>query len=128
MITPSDIRQIFPEFTNAADYPDAQIQFWIDLAYKMMSLDRWDDLLDQGVTLFVAHHLALARREYLASLSGGAPGAVSGIVTSKSVDKVSVSYDVSSVGYAAAGFWNMTTYGIRYWRLITMVGAGGIQL
>jgi hypothetical protein len=54
--------------------------------------------------------------------------AASGIVSSKSVDKVSVSYDTSGAMEAGAGHWNLTTYGTRYIRLVKLVGAGPLQI
>ncbi|ECC3368559.1 TPA: DUF4054 domain-containing protein, partial [Escherichia coli] len=48
--------------------------------------------------------------------------------SSKSVDKVSVSYDTSATLNPDAGFWNNTRYGAEFYQLITMFGAGGRQL
>lgn len=122
------MRQIFPEFLDPTIYPDQQIQFWLDVAAKMLNADRWYDLLDNGMYLFTAHHLVIARRDQVAAESGGAVGGIQGAVSSKTVDKVSVSYEANSVLYDDAGFWNGTTYGVQYWNLVRMVGAGGIQL
>lgn len=121
-------RQDFPEFASTTDYPDAQVQFWLGVGGKLLRADRWFDLLDQGLELFTAHHLAIQAKDKKTSVAGGIPGAVQGQQTSKSVDKVSVSYDTSKVSYEDAGFWNMTSYGIQYWNLLMMVGAGGVQL
>jgi len=118
-------RQIFPEFITT---PDPAIDFWLNLGKKQLNADRWDDLLNEGLALFTAHHLAIAERDRRTADAGGVPGALQGNVTAKSVDKVSVSYDTSSGTYADAGFWNLTNYGVRYWNLMQMVGAGGIQM
>lgn len=128
MTTVASFRAAFPEFASTTDYPDAQVQFWLDLAAKLLNVDRWYDLLDQGTMLFTAHNLAISRRDQLAGSSGGIPGAIQGAIASKSVDKVSVSYEANSALYEDAGFWNLTSYGLRYWNLVRMVGAGGIQL
>jgi hypothetical protein len=128
MVTIAQFRAAFPEFASTANYPDAQVQFWLDVAAKLLNVDRWYDLFDQGAMLFSAHHLVIARRDQLAGSSGGMPGAIQGAVASKSVDKVSVSYQNDSSLYQDAGFWNLTSYGLQYWNLVRMVGAGGIQL
>jgi hypothetical protein len=39
---------------------------------------------------------------------------------------VSVSYDTAAVTLTDAGHWNATTYGIQFWQLQQMAGAGGI--
>jgi hypothetical protein len=124
----STFRQDFPEFANTTDYPDAQVTFWLGVGGKLLRAERWFDLLDQGLELFTAHHLAIGAKDQATASAGGIPGAVQGNVSSKSVDKVSVSYDASRVTYDDAGFWNMTTYGLRYWNLLMLVGAGGVQL
>lgn len=122
-------RTDFPEFANATTYPDATVNFYIGLATAMVNPDVWVDQADYGIALFVAHHLVLATRESKAAAVGQIPGkSIQGITASKSVDKVSVSYDASSVRYEGAGFWNATSYGIQFFRLIRIFGAGGVQL
>ena len=51
-----------------------------------------------------------------------------GVLTSKSVDKVSASYDVSGVIDPDAGFWNNTGYGREFYWWWSMSGAGGRQI
>ena len=94
----------------------------------MLNADRWGDTLDYGLGLFVAHHLAIASRDEKAAAAGATPGATPGVVTSKSVDKVSVSYDGGLGTYEGAGFWNQTNYGVRFFQLARMIGAGGYQI
>lgn len=127
-VTPTTFREHFPEFSSTATYPDAQVQFWITVAEKLLPADRWFDLIDEGVELFTAHHLAIGKRDKDTADVGGTPGTINGPQTSKSVDKVSASFDTGAVTYQGAGFWNGTMYGIRFWRLAMMVGAGGVQL
>lgn len=127
-MTPAEFRAILPEFSCTSSYPDTQIQFWIDFAGVMVNAERWDTLVDQGTAYLTAHHLAISKRDQAAAEGGGIPGAVNGVVTAKSVDKVSVSYDASTVTLADAGFWNMSSYGIRFVQLARMVGAGGVQM
>ena len=115
----------FPEFSTTAD---ATVTFFIGLAGQLLNVDRWADMLDYGTGLFVAHHLAIARNDQATAASGGTPGQAKGVVTSKSVDKVSVSYDGGLGAYEGAGFWNQTNYGIRFYQLARLVGAGGLQI
>lgn len=127
-VSVSTFRASFAEFNSSATYPDSMIQIWIDYMSRRMSVERWGDLYDQGLMLSVAHFTTLAARRLRAAGAGGVPGMLSGPQTSKSVDKVSVSSDVSSVTVAGAGHWNQTEYGVMYSELVDMVGAGGMQV
>lgn len=121
-------RQSFPEFSDATRYPDSLVTFWLGVVTRMLNPDRWADLLDIGLSLALAHHLVLAVRDQSSAQAGKVPGTVLGMQTSKSVDTVSVSYDVSAVTNEGGGFWNMTSYGVRFLGMARLFGAGGVQL
>lgn len=121
-------RQSFPEFADATRYPDSLVTFWLDVVTRMLNPDRWADMLDIGLSLALAHHLVLAVRDQNTAQAGKVPGTVLGMQTSKSVDTVSVSYDVSAVTNEGGGFWNMTSYGVRFLGMARLFGAGGVQL
>ncbi|CAJ0737704.1 hypothetical protein R16034_00818 [Ralstonia edaphis] len=127
-MTLTDFRTDFPEFTDTAKYTDASITFWMGIAVSLVNPDRWGVLTDQGIELVTAHHLVLAQRDQAAAAVGGVPGEVKGPTASKSVDKVSVSYDTGAVALTDAGFWNLTTYGVRFMTIARTMGAGGMQL
>ena len=104
--TVSDFRRDFPQFADPAKYPEAQIQFRLNLADVLLSENvTGKELFPYFVELFVAHYMTLW-----------------------AVDKVSVSYDTSATLNPDAGFWNNTRYGAEFYQLITMFGAGGRQL
>ena len=128
MSSVAQFRQDFPEFGNTTTYPDSSVTFWMTIAVSLVNPDRWGVLTDQGIELVTAHHLVLAQRDQAAVAVGGAPGEVKGPTASKSVDKVSVSYDAGAVALSDAGFWNLTTYGIRFMTIARTMGAGGMQL
>lgn len=127
-VTPQQFRTAFPLFMNPACYPDGEINFWAALAEKLHNKDRWGDLLEFGIQLFIAHNLSIDAVNRGAVKAGQAPGQVVGALTSGSVDKVSYSRDVSAVMEKDAGHWNLTTYGLRYRRLMLMVGAGPVYV
>lgn len=112
-------RSQFPKFGDETAYPDSQVSMWIGLGVIMLPAARWTTLLDHGVALFTAHHLALADRPVAA---GG------GAVSSKQVDKVSVSYDANIGLELNAGHWNLTPFGIQFINLARMAGMGGAQI
>lgn len=128
LVTVADFRSAFPAFQSPAQWPAPEIQFWLDLGLMLMDPARWGSVLSYGLQLFVAHNLALGFMSAQGSGGGQAPGQVVGPVSSASVDKVSYSRDPSAAMDPANGHWNLTTYGLRYIRLVKMFGAGPIQV
>lgn len=128
MLNEATFRQTMPVFADVDLYPSAQFNFYLNLGKKLLPECRWDDLLGEGLMFFVAHYLTLYARDMASVGVGGIGGKVVGNETSKSVDGVSKSMDVSGVLNSDAGHWNQTTYGIQFYQLMMMVGAGGIQL
>lgn len=128
-VTPASFREHFPEFADASTYPDVTVSYWLDIGVRMLRPDRWVDLLDHGLELFTAHHIALARQAVRSAAAGASPGANVGVMTGKTVDKVSASYDAGSTTLdAGAGHWNATMYGVQFLQLARMAGSGGWQL
>lgn len=122
-------RKDFPQFADTTKFPDPQINFRLTLADNLLSEKLTGvKLFPYFVELFVAHYLTLYAADSAASSVGGATGSTSGVVSSKSVDKVSVSFDYGSTLSPDAGFWNYTRYGAEFWQLIGMFGMGGRQL
>lgn len=127
--TITDFRRDFPQFSDATNFPDPQIEFRLNLADVLLSEKvTGKKLFPYFVELFVAHYMVLWLADRRASLVGGAGGSTNGVQASKSVDKVSVSYDTGATLNPEAGFWNNTRYGAEFWQMITMFGAGGRQL
>lgn len=127
--TVSDFRRDFPQFADPAKYPDVQIEFRLNLADVLLSENvTGKKLFPYFAELFVAHYMSLWAADSRAMLVGGPGGSTNGVQSSKSVDKVSVSYDTSATLNPDAGFWNNTRYGAEFYQLITMFGAGGRQL
>ncbi len=126
--TVSDFRRDFPQFSDDTKYPDAVIEFRLNLADMLIDGSAMGSMFPYLAELFVAHYLVLNAADTAAGALGGAGGATSGVVASKSVDKVSVSYDNSATLNADAGFWNFSRYGAEFWQLLMLFGYGGIQL
>lgn len=126
--TPDQFRDDFPEFADTTTYPDTQVTLWLTVGSNLVNACRWRELTTLGIELVAAHHLVLGRRDQQAALVGGVPGQMTGPLSSKAVDKVSAGYDTGAATIDDAGFWNLTTYGVRYATLARMMGAGGIQL
>ncbi|WP_446903001.1 DUF4054 domain-containing protein [Burkholderia sp. YIM B11467] len=121
-------RQTFSEFSDATKYPDSLVQIWLTVAVSLVNPTRWMELTDIGIGLVTAHHVALATRDINMAAVGGVPGQIAAPQSSKSVDKVSASYDTGAVAVKDGDFWNGTMYGIRFLTLARMMGAGGLQV
>ncbi|WP_426576686.1 DUF4054 domain-containing protein [Xenorhabdus stockiae] len=127
--TVEQFRTDFPEFTDPTRYPDIAIQFYLGQADTLLDQDRHGDQFVYLAELFTAHYVELRGKAIASSAMGGSVNSAGGgIVSSKSVDKVSVSYDTSGVINPDAGFWNNTTYGREFYWWWSMFGAGGRQL
>lgn len=127
--TVEQFRVAFPQFADPSRFPDVPITFRLNLADIMLSeKTTGKEMFPYLVGLFVAHYMTLWLADSKAELVGGAGGSTNGVQASKSVDKVSVSYDTGATLNPDAGFWNNTRYGAEFWQLIIMFGAGGRQL
>ncbi|ATM85070.1 DUF4054 domain-containing protein [Yersinia frederiksenii] len=126
--TPAQFRTDFPQFENEARYTNTAIQFRLSLADNLLDENLLGNMFPYLVELFVAHYMTLQAKDMQSAALGGASGATNGVAASKSVDKVSVSYDNSATLNPDAGFWNFTRYGAEFYQIILMFGAGGRQL
>lgn len=127
-VTVAQLRYDFPEFASTEKYPASGVQFWLNLAYQLLNADRWGDQITIAAELFTAHNITIEAKAQAAAAKGGIPGADAGVVSAKSVDKVSISYDTSSAMELDAGHWNTTIYGTRYIRLAMLFGAGPVHI
>jgi hypothetical protein len=121
-------RLAFPEFANAAKYPDSMITFWSGLAKGMLIECRWGSVYSQGLSLYVAHEITIAARNALMGAMGGTPGQGVGLRSGKTVGSTSTTFDTNNTVEKDAGYWNLTTYGQQYIRLARMIGAGALQV
>lgn len=128
IVTTTDFRTFFPEFNDETKYPDALILAYMNVGVQFVSICRWQTSWKFGACLFAAHELAMGLLASKTATAGGTPGISTGIVSSKSVGPVSKGYDTGFAKYDDAGYWNLTTYGQRYWYFINLLGTGGTQL
>lgn len=135
MINAATFRKSFPEFSVDTAYANSVIDYWIAIG-EMMGMNKclWGEgsktassppttPFDFGLELFVAHNIALERKQLNASAAGGVPGEATGPTASKSVGQVSISYATSEAAEPNAGHWNLTTYGQRFVRLLRQFGS-----
>lgn len=111
-------RSRYPSFTEDA-YPDSVVALRLDLAEKFFA--GWEEAVkDHCSGLYVAH--------YLSAHGSSSSAPAMGIVSGKSVDGASVSYDTGTTAEQGAGFWNATTYGRELYQLMRIFGAGAVQI
>jgi hypothetical protein len=115
----------FPEFANETIYPDGSLEFWASVGDLLLNSDRWLDLRDAGLELFVAHNICLQAKDMAAVAAGGVPGESNSMISSQSVGPVSVSLDTAAGIEEKGGNYNLTSYGTRFLRLARLVGMGG---
>jgi uncharacterized protein DUF4054 len=127
-VTVASFRADFPAFADTTIYPDATVTLYLTVAGNLLNATRWGDMLDFGTELFIAHNLVLDMQANAQAANSAPPGVTTGAISAKSVDKVSISYDVSIAGIEGGDFWNLSTYGIRFLHYAKMMGAGPIQI
>lgn len=110
---------MFPEF-NEPVATDAQVQAKLDLAERMMEPSVWGDLFNDG-QLFYAAHLLSVSLTCAAALGQGA--ALYGL-KARTVDDVSVTFNVPQATNNFQAFFNSTCYGQQYQMLVNCVGVG----
>jgi hypothetical protein len=142
VLTVGGFRITFPAFADSARFTDAEIQYWIDQACSppnstpAINKDRWGQFYELGLSLWVAHNLAvqdmLAQRAGMPGMGGSmyisTPLTGSGVASSKSVDGVSISYDNQIGMEHDAGWWGSTPWGNQFLYYLRMAGSAPIQL
>lgn len=127
-VTNTSFREAFPAFASPTDYPEALVTFWLNVAGFRHNAERWLDLLDTGIQLFMAHNLALDLNARKAAAAGQGAGQIVGALSSVSAKDVSWTRDVNMAVNPKDGHWNLTTYGMQWKEMARMMGAGGIQV
>lgn len=127
-VTVATFRADFPAFAEATVYPDSSVQFWITLASRLLRPCAWQDILDTGIELFVAHNLVLERLASNGGNGGGVPGINTGVLQSKTIDKLSVTYNTTMGIDPNGGQFNLTLYGLRFLWLSDMAGMAPTQV
>ncbi|TWH46338.1 DUF4054 domain-containing protein [Sporomusa sp. KB1] len=130
--TPSEGPDGEPTTTYLVD--TSIIEMYIELADAVVKESRWRKRWKFAMGLFIAHFLTLYLQSFVDANSTAAQvvaaGQARGLMTSKSVGDVSVSYDFSTIAQGLDGWaaWNLTTFGQQYATLARIVGKGGMYV
>src|SRR5215471_7162046 len=139
LLTVDGFREDYPAFADAGRFPDEEIQHWIDIACAppnstpAVNKYRWGQFYQLGLELFVAHNLAIQDMMVQRAGppgSGATPGGYygytpivgTGVVASKSVNGVSLSYDNQIGMEQNAGWWGQTPWGNQYLYYLRLAG------
>jgi hypothetical protein len=121
-MTPSEFKELFPEFAAVAD---ARVQLFIDRSAPHFDVPRWGDLYADGVAYWVAHELTLAN---IQTAQGGGVKALTNDNLSKKVGDVQVTKDSGLLNRQADNPYLRTYYGQQYNQLARMVGMGAVAV
>ncbi|MFV0240198.1 MAG: DUF4054 domain-containing protein [Lacrimispora sphenoides] len=120
----ADFKEIYPQFWDSDELPLvplAVMEMYIAFADSFVKISRYHKAWQVCMSLVIAHFLVLYLRTMNADPDSGAAGVIKaaetkGLVASKSVDGVSVSYDFSTALSDLDGWadWKTTEYGIQF--------------
>jgi len=127
-VTLRQFRHMFSEFSDSSIYLDEDVQLVLNLANQAINPFRWREHFAKAVGWFVAHQLALSQMAKLQGQRGGVPGFGTGLVASKAVNGVSVSYNTAASLIDGGGPWNLTWYGQQLLWWARVLGMGPIQV
>lgn len=127
-VTVQMFRTAMPEFSDTTKYPDAYIQRFITQSTMFISTDSGiikDDVRILAIEYLTAHLITLAAID-------GQGNAISdnsnsgGVLTSASIDSVSVAFQAVIAKDAFEQWIQSTPYGKLYWALLSANMPGGI--
>lgn len=133
-----DFLKLYPQFGKDDEgteiIPEEILNMYVEFAHACVKQSRWQNSWKLGMSLFIAHFCTL----WLQSFQDPNHGAkavmqaaqTKGLVASKSVGDLSISYDFSTAlseleGWAA---WKLTTFGVQFASLAKLVGKGGMYV
>src|ERR1700678_2608703 len=99
-VTQSQFYTDFPAFSDEGKYPPPMVLMYLTMAGTSLQARTWGTWLTQGIELWTAHFLTLDAQNDAVAAQGGTPGVNGGVVASKSVGSVSVSYDSADTAEA----------------------------
>ena len=120
-------RELFPQFANEALYPDTLLASWWIMANCAMQepcVCLEDECGDLMLYLMTAHIGALMS----GIAAGGSGGGKAGVLTSATIDKVTVSYTLPPFSSGWQFWMSSTPYGMQLWAMLSAAAAGGFHV
>lgn len=129
--TSTDFLAMYPQFVNI---PSFVVEAWVKMAHASLNINRYHDMWEMVMGLFVAHYLTL----YLQTAADPNDsvgkivnaGLAKGLQTSKSVDSLSVSYNFDTVAkdFDGWGTYKQTAFGQQFITIAKIAGMGGMVI
>lgn len=129
-----DFYAIYPQFQGLDELPDMIVQMYIDFANEVVNIARWGKQWKLGMCLFVAHFCSVYLMSFVENNSEAAAviaaGQSKGLISSKSVGDVSVSYDFSLAmqNVDTWGQFNLTLFGNQFVFIAKLNSKGGMWI
>lgn len=131
----AEFYDVYPQFQGVDGLNDTIVQMYLDFALDVVNIARWGNKqFKLGVCLFTAHFLTL----YLMSATPEGADAqevmnsaqMKGVINSKSVGDVSVSYDFSLAisDIDKWGNFNLTLFGNQFVSIAKLMAKGGMYI
>lgn len=123
----ADFLAVYTQFNTLV--PNAVLDQFVVLANSMVFVDRWGDNWAFAMGLVIAHFATLYLQATPASGANAQTvanaGRTAGLVNSKGVDGLSISYDYSITAGNMKGWdtWKATTFGTQFAGLAKLLGA-----
>lgn len=120
----------YPQFQGLDELPDQIVWMYICFANEVINIERWGAQWKLGMCLFVAHFCSVYLMSYTDTNSAAAAVIAAaqskGLISSKSVGDVSVSYDFSLAMQDVDrwGQFNLTIFGNQFVHLAKMMSKG----
>lgn len=134
----TDFLAIYPQFgtINNDNYtgllPQVVLQSFINLASASINIDRWFDLWNFAMSLYVAHFATLYLQAQTPANATAkqvvSAGINKGILVSKAVGNVSASYQPIVSGFEQWGSFNLTSFGQQLITFGQTIGMGGMYV
>ena len=129
-----DFYAVYPQFQGLDELPDMIVQMYIDFANEVVNIARWGKQWKLGMCLFVAHFCSVYLMSFVENNSEAAAviaaGQSKGLISSKSVGDVSVSYDFSLAmqNVDTWGQFNLTLFGNQFVSIAKLNSKGGMWI
>ncbi len=127
-----DFFDIYPQFMDNDALPAEMIEIYIEFANEAINIHKWGKQWKLGMSLFVAHFCTVYMMSFTPEGSSAAAviaaGQTKGLISSKSVGDVSVSYDFSYAvqDVATWGQFNLTMFGNQFVSIAKMMTKGNM--
>lgn len=118
----------FPQFGEITPPPIRQM--FIGQAQTVVLQSRWHSQWAYGMALFIAHHLTRYLQLQVPGTATASKVVASaqpkGLVSSKSVGDVAISYDFTATNVTGWQQWQTTQYGQQFASIGKLLGKGGM--